>query len=59
MKISEGFLGHITELTDGGQLRKEGAELHHCVASYADRCFRGVPASGQFACGRVKRSTTC
>ena len=32
----------ITELTDSGQLRRESAELHHCVASYADRCYRGV-----------------
>lgn len=33
---------HITELTDSGQLRNESAELHHCVASYADRCYRGA-----------------
>lgn len=32
----------ITELTDSGLLRRESAEVHHCVASYADRCYRGV-----------------
>jgi len=32
----------MTELTDSAQLRNEGAALHHCVASYADRCYRGV-----------------
>jgi len=32
----------LTELTNGAQLRTEGAALHHCVASYADRCSRGV-----------------
>jgi hypothetical protein len=31
----------MMELTDSAQLRKEGAALHHCVASYADRCRRG------------------
>jgi hypothetical protein len=31
----------MTELTDNAQLRSEGAALHHCVASYADRCYRG------------------
>jgi hypothetical protein len=31
----------ITELTNSAQLRREGAALHHCVASYADRCYRG------------------
>jgi hypothetical protein len=29
------------ELTNGVQLRTEGAALRHCVASYADRCWRG------------------
>jgi hypothetical protein len=33
---------HITELTNSAQLRAEGAALHHCVASYADRCSRGT-----------------
>ena len=28
----------LMELTNGAQLRTEGAVLHHCVASYADRC---------------------
>ena len=31
----------LRELTNGEQLRMEGAALHHCVASYADRCWRG------------------
>jgi hypothetical protein len=33
---------HMTELTNGAQLRTEGTALHHCVASNADRCWRGV-----------------
>jgi|SRR5579871_295421 len=32
----------MLELTNSAQLRSEGAALHHCVASYADRCYRGV-----------------
>jgi len=32
---------HMTELINSAQLRGEGAALHHCVASYADRCYRG------------------
>ena len=32
----------LTELTNGAQLRTEGTALHHCVASYADRCWRGA-----------------
>jgi hypothetical protein len=32
---------HMTELVNSAQLRGEGAALHHCVASYADRCYRG------------------
>jgi hypothetical protein len=32
----------LIELTDSAQLRREGTELHHCVASYADRCNRGA-----------------
>ena len=31
----------MMELTNSAQLRREGAALHHCVASYADRCYRG------------------
>jgi hypothetical protein len=31
----------LMELTNGAQLRTEGAALHHCVVSYADRCWRG------------------
>lgn len=31
----------LVELTNGAQLRTEGTALHHCVASYADRCWRG------------------
>jgi hypothetical protein len=33
---------HLMELTNSTQLRMEGAALHHCVASYADRCWRGA-----------------
>src|SRR5260370_34053193 len=32
----------MIELTNSAQLRTEGAALHHCVASYADRCCRGM-----------------
>ena len=32
----------LMELTNSAQLRTEGAALHHCVASYADRCSRGT-----------------
>jgi hypothetical protein len=32
----------LMELTNGAQLRAEGIALHHCVASYADRCWRGA-----------------
>lgn len=32
----------IMELTNSEQLRAEGAALHHCVASYAERCCRGM-----------------
>lgn len=32
----------LIELTNSAQLRAEGAALHHCVASYADRCRRGT-----------------
>jgi PcfJ-like protein len=31
----------LMELTNGAQLRAEGTALHHCVASYADRCWHG------------------
>jgi hypothetical protein len=31
----------MMELTNSAQLRAEGAALHHCVASYDDRCCRG------------------
>jgi len=33
---------HMMELTNSAQLRREGAALHHCVASYVDRCHRGT-----------------
>jgi hypothetical protein len=33
---------HLIELTNGAQLRTEGTALHHCVASYADRCRQGL-----------------
>lgn len=32
----------MMELTNSAQLRAEGAALHHCVASYADRCCQGM-----------------
>jgi len=32
----------MMELTNSAQLRMEGAALHHCVASYADRCRQGL-----------------
>jgi hypothetical protein len=32
----------IMELINSAQLRREGAALHHCVASYANRCYRGA-----------------
>jgi hypothetical protein len=31
----------IMELTNSAQLRQEGMAMHHCVASYAHRCYRG------------------
>jgi PcfJ-like protein len=31
----------MMELINSAQLRREGAALHHCVVSYADRCYRG------------------
>jgi len=36
------IMWELMELTDGAQLRAEGAALHHCVGSYADRCWRGA-----------------
>lgn len=35
-------LWQLMELTNGAQLRTEGTALHHCVASYAERCWRGA-----------------
>jgi hypothetical protein len=32
----------MIELTNSAQLRTEGVALHHCVASYADRCCLGI-----------------
>jgi hypothetical protein len=32
----------MVELIDSTQLRGEGISLHHCVASYANRCYRGT-----------------
>jgi PcfJ-like protein len=32
----------LMELTNSAQLRTEGTTLHHCVASYAQRCWRGA-----------------
>lgn len=34
----------FVELTSGGELRLEGDELHHCVASYASLCVNGDSA---------------
>ena len=36
------LLWEFTELTNGAQLRAEGAALRHCVASYSHRCWRGT-----------------
>jgi PcfJ-like protein len=33
---------HMVELIDSAQLREEGTSLHHCVGSYAYRCYRGT-----------------
>lgn len=33
---------HLVELTNSAQLRSEGTALHHCVASYTDRCCKGI-----------------
>jgi hypothetical protein len=33
---------YVTELTNSEELRMEGARLRHCVASYADPCWRGA-----------------
>jgi hypothetical protein len=32
----------MMELINSAQLRGEGVALHHCVASYAHRCYRGI-----------------
>lgn len=32
----------LVELTNRGELQREGAALHHCVASYAGRCCSGL-----------------
>ena len=32
----------LMELISSAQLRREGTALHHCVASYADHCYRGI-----------------
>lgn len=32
----------MLELTNSAQLCTEGTALHHCVASYADHCYRGL-----------------
>ncbi len=44
----------LLELTNASELRAEGAALHHCVASYADRCRRGA---SQIWSLRVTRGT--
>jgi hypothetical protein len=35
---------HLVELLDSGQLAGEGRAMHHCVATYARRCFQGGTA---------------
>jgi hypothetical protein len=45
----------MMELTNGAQLAVEGHALRHCVASYADRCYRG---SSRIWSLRVRRGDT-
>jgi hypothetical protein len=42
----------LTELTNSAELRTEGAALHHCVASYASRCSRGMSRILSLRCRR-------
>ncbi len=45
----------LTELTNSAELRTEGAALHHCVASYADRCSRGMSRIWSLRCRRGEK----
>jgi hypothetical protein len=45
----------IIELTDTAQLRAEGAALHNCVASYGDRCYRGVSSIWSLRMGQGEK----
>jgi PcfJ-like protein len=45
----------LTELTNSAELRTEGAALHHCVASYADRCSRGMSRTWSLRCRRGEK----
>jgi len=40
----------MVELTNSAQLRTEGAALHHCVASYAGLCHRGISRIWSLRC---------
>lgn len=53
------FRWQMVELTDSDQLRREGARLHHCVASYALRCAQGATSiwSLRLSRGTSLRST--
>jgi hypothetical protein len=42
----------LMELTNSAELRTEGAALHHCVGSYADRCRQGMSRIWSLRCQR-------
>jgi PcfJ-like protein len=46
---------HMTELTNSAQLRNEGEALHHCVASYAYGCYRGISSIWSLRCWRGEK----
>jgi hypothetical protein len=48
----------MVELTNSAQLRAEGAAPNHCVASYADRCCRGMSRIWSLRFCQGERSTT-
>ena len=45
----------MVELINSAQLRSEGTALRHCVASYADRCHRGVSSIWSLRFVQAKR----
>ena len=45
----------LMELTNTAQLRREGAALHHCVASYSHRCSRGLSRIFSLRCRRGEK----